>query len=640
MKLQYKLYLFFAGVVLLPLLVATITASAVLGRSGADTYKDRMRSSLSAASSILSSQALALAGELESGLQSADTGALASGDAALAERALAGLAQEAGALAAAVIDDSGATIASTGSADGGEPMVAAYADLSGSGGARLRVAIYRPLATEALADVFTAQDLEWGLVDEGQTAQGSFPAGSELAAGVPLFDLPSGGAGENFHEVGVGDGELLAAFIRIPPEVISGEALLFAGVGTDVVSRASRQALTAGVASMLLLSALAAILGYFLTRTITSPLRRLTEAAVAGIEGDLERRVEPGSGDEMGILVDSFNRMQESIKGHIADLEESRKQMLLALSYAGEILGATTDRERLIEITAQAARLATGVDGAQVRLFPVEGSNGHVELSSSVPAARFGGRLDGLALDLSSRVAAGEEILEKTLDAGDGRRLMAFPLLHGENALGSLVVLFGEDRPLDESGRKILGSLALQAASALENVDYGELQHSLAITDQMTGLFNYHFFDEYMQRELNRSRRYRHEMAVAIADLDDFKRINDSFGHLAGDALLRAVADTMRKGVREADVVARYGGEEIVVVFPETNKAAARTVVEKLRKEIALLRLDDYPEVRVTASIGVAGFPQDAGDMNDLLKLTDDALYRSKLAGKNRVTAA
>jgi len=186
----------------------------------------------------------------------------------------------------------------------------------------------------------------------------------------------------------------------------------------------------------------------------------------------------------------------------------------------------------------------------------------------------------------------------------------------------------------------MLGSLAGQAASAVENVNFVELQELLATTDPMTSLFNFRYLCNCMDKEISKSRRYDRRLSVAILDLDDFKSVNDVYGHHAGDELLRAVGEVLANGVREADMVARYGGEEFSVVFPETGKEDALGVVEKLRREIADITLADYEDVRVTASIGVASFPEDGGDKTDLLLSADKALYRAKAAGKNRSVAA
>lgn len=643
MKLHYKLFLFFASVVLLPLLVATVAASVMLGKSGTDSYESRISSGLAASSAIISSQVMTLNDDLETSLQAPEIQALVSGDPVRASAALDTLLRITEADRVLLADADGITFAAAGGGSAeGTLDLKSRAALQGAGGTAWEVTIYRGLETGTIAGVFDNLGLEWGMIVDSSLRQGSLPQDSEIVDenGKPLEASASSGTGDDFRVTVIDGIEMFSSLVALPSETTNGVTMLFAGVDQDVVGDATRQVLILGAAVMLGVASLAAVLGYYLTRTMTGPLRELTAAARAGIDGNLERRVSIKSNDELGSLASSFNQMQDSISQHIGDIEESRTQMLLALSYAGEILESTTDREKLIEVTAQAARLAAGVDGVMVELFEKGGLSGHEGIVRRVPASLFEGDIRERASDISRAAAEGRVAPGETVEANGSFNLIIFPLMHDRNALGTLVAVFQQDKPLDEGGRKILGSLAFQAASALANVSYGELQHSLAITDQMTGLYNYRYLEEYLERELNRSRRYEHSMTVAIADLDDFKEVNDRYGHPAGDALLHAVAEALRTNVRESDVVARYGGEEFVVVFPETRKAAAKRVLEKLRREVARVSLDDYPEIETTISIGVAGYPDDAERQGDLLKRADDALYRSKLAGKNRVSAA
>ena len=645
MKLHYKLYLFFAGVVLLPLLVATIAASFVLGRTGTETYEGRIRSSLAAASAIISGQAQVLAGDFQAGIRSADPGALAAADPGQRVAALNSLMERARATSAAIDDAAGNRIAFTGDyMEESPPMLAASARMAGPGGAQWRVTVYRTYDADVLESVFSSQGLEWGLLDSGKVASGSLPPGTELTSeggGIPAQAQPGPEAGgaEEFYKARFDEVNMLASSLVIPSEITSRDTVLFAAVRDDVVGAASGQALRIGLGLMLLVAILAATLGYMLARTITSPVRELNEAAAAGIAGNLKRRVAVRSRDELGSLADSFNRMQESIQNYITELEESRNQLMLALTYAGDILGSTTERDRLVKTTADAARLATGAGGIWVELFESEEPPGHEALSAGVPAGLFQGAGEVLSR-MSRRVAGGRETVGEVL-AFDGQNdMVVYPMVHGQKTLGVLAAVFDRGRPLEESRKKILGSLALQAASALENVNFGDLQRMLAVTDPMTGLSNFRYLNSYLERELNKSSRYGHQLTVAILDLDDFKNVNDSYGHLAGDTLLRSVAKALLTHVRGADLVARYGGEEFAVVFPETGKKAALGVAQKLRREIQGVRLEEYPGVRITASVGVASFPEDAPEPSALLARADQALYRSKEAGKNQVTAA
>ena len=161
-----------------------------------------------------------------------------------------------------------------------------------------------------------------------------------------------------------------------------------------------------------------------------------------------------------------------------------------------------------------------------------------------------------------------------------------------------------------------------------------------AISDGLTGLYNHAFFLQALRRELNRCRRHNLEMSLVMFDLDDFKKLNDTRGHLEGDKVLMKAAALVRETLREVDVAARYGGEEFAVILPDTAKEGARIVAERIRTHIAdhFKRRRGGP--RVTASGGVASYPEDAESMEDIIKRADEGLYRSKAAGKNRITLA
>lgn len=156
--------------------------------------------------------------------------------------------------------------------------------------------------------------------------------------------------------------------------------------------------------------------------------------------------------------------------------------------------------------------------------------------------------------------------------------------------------------------------------------------------DSLTGLYNRGYFEECLSGEISRSRRYDTEFSILFIDLDDFKKVNDTRGHLAGDYVLKKVAHLIEKEKREEDVVARYGGEELVIILPETNKVNTIIKAERIRKKIQDMPLKfDGNTIKISISGGVATFPQDASEPNKLIQCADQALYRAKAEGKNRI---
>ena len=157
--------------------------------------------------------------------------------------------------------------------------------------------------------------------------------------------------------------------------------------------------------------------------------------------------------------------------------------------------------------------------------------------------------------------------------------------------------------------------------------------------DSLTGLHTRSRLDETLAREIARAKRHENELSILFFDLDDFKRINDMFGHLAGDMVLKDVSRIIKSEIRVEDSAARYGGEEIVVVLPNTSKLDALLIGERIRKRIAGLFLEyDTEKIQTTISGGLASFPIDADNVSDLLKYADNAMYQAKLLGKNNIS--
>jgi diguanylate cyclase (GGDEF)-like protein len=184
----------------------------------------------------------------------------------------------------------------------------------------------------------------------------------------------------------------------------------------------------------------------------------------------------------------------------------------------------------------------------------------------------------------------------------------------------------------------IISALADAMSLALSNLSLREKLRNQALRDPLTGLYNRRYMEDMLDRFVGLATRAETSVAVVMIDLDHFKRLNDQHGHLVGDAILRAVAGTISQSLRETDVACRYGGEELIVLLPDCDMAAALRKAEDIRARIHAL--SGAHRVEVSASLGVAAFPSTAGSVVELVKAADDALYEAKGAGRNRVVAA
>jgi diguanylate cyclase (GGDEF)-like protein len=217
--------------------------------------------------------------------------------------------------------------------------------------------------------------------------------------------------------------------------------------------------------------------------------------------------------------------------------------------------------------------------------------------------------------------------------------LMATPIIaQGEVRGVILVVDHRAGRSYRESDLAMLNLFAGQAAVALDNLSLYDRLERDATTDSLTGLANRRSFRHTLANEVDRAERYGHRLSLLLLDIDHFKTVNDSFGHAAGDQALRRVGKVILAQIRRIDFPARCGGEEFAVIMPHTEKGFASGVAERLRHAFEVARLLEHDrERRVTVSIGVASFPEDASDMDTLIEAADNALYRAKGAGRNRV---
>jgi len=313
-----------------------------------------------------------------------------------------------------------------------------------------------------------------------------------------------------------------------------------------------------------------------------------------------------------------------------ADLARQTEQFL-----ADVVRQAAQDESRLGQSYEAWQRLATRI-GLLVDDVSVQGiSLANVDLdavSEAIRLARY--KLIGALL------AAGVFMFAFLILV---HRYLINPLQRIDRALSSLNV----DHPAPTFGPSMMSEIRAveQAigelhASLVHNEAARLALETLANRDGLTGLMNRRYFLPQAETELQRAQRYRRPVCVAMADLDFFKKLNDSYGHAAGDAVLRAFSTLVQETLRQSDLICRYGGEEFAFVFPESTLHEAMRLAERLRERCAEydIRLPDQRLIRVTVSIGVAEAGE--GDIDAALHLADEALYKAKDLGRNRVVAA
>src|ERR687891_1857644 len=344
------------------------------------------------------------------------------------------------------------------------------------------------------------------------------------------------------------------------------------------------------------------ILAYALGRTIVRSLRELADAAGAVARGRFERRVPDRGRDEFGDLGRAFNQMAAHLEARLEELAAERGRVRDAVARFGEALAATHDPYALLPVIVGSTVEATGASGGRLVVDEKEIARAGEPDGGGVP----------LAIPLGSE--------------------------GGENAV---LYLTPSGTDFTDDARELAHWLGSQASIALENARLHRLVERQASTDGLTELPNRRHFEEALEGEITRAERFGGGIALILADLDDFKQVNDRHGHQAGDDVLRTFASILRATVREIDLPARYGGEEFAVLLPQTDIEGANRLAERLRRELASRPMSTLPGslVAITASFGVAAFPE-AATPAALFAAADDALYRAKRRGKNCVVNA
>lgn len=322
------------------------------------------------------------------------------------------------------------------------------------------------------------------------------------------------------------------------------------------------------------------------------------------------------------------------VEPRLEELAHQRRRLRESIRRTGQTLASNLDRPALLELA-----LKTAVDA-------VHASGGRLVVGASPDGVVDTGTIGSLA-GLERPIEDAERLALHNGRIGESRAGQTFVAsvalrpADRQGRLYGLITVGRNGRAFTDAERELLALLAAQTTLALENVDLHYQVRRQAVTDELTGLGNYARLQELLSSEVEQVRRYGDPVGLLMLDLDDFKSINDTFGHQQGDAVLRAVARALGESCREADTPVRYGGDELAVILPRTPLEGALSIGERARAAIEGLRvprLGGDGSLRVTASIGVSASAK--GDKEALISDADRALYIAKRDGKNRTAKA
>jgi len=329
--------------------------------------------------------------------------------------------------------------------------------------------------------------------------------------------------------------------------------------------------------------------------------------------------------DELNYFLDITRTLASSLEFPVvlAKIMERTRSMVGAESWCLMLMNQE-NRELVFES-------AMGVTGKKTRRF-------RIKVGQGIAGWAVEDRAPKLVPDVSK-----EKRFDRKVDRTPGRTtrsVMAVPIIIENRLLGVMELINKSGGgAFDKEDLRLVNLIIDQTALAIERSDMYQRMADLVITDDLTKLFNLRYLDRTLEVELERALRYNLPISLIFMDVDYFKKVNDQFGHLVGSKLLVEVSRLLLRGLRKVDIVARYGGDEFVVVLPQTDAAAAKMIAERLRRNIekhSFLASENLG-IRLTASFGIACYPEHAKSKEELMRLADEAMYRVKYCTRNSV---
>jgi len=395
---------------------------------------------------------------------------------------------------------------------------------------------------------------------------------------------------------------------------------------------------TAVVVTAVLGLCIAGVLVFFVHSDITRPMKFMVEAMDRFGAGEMDVMLDLKTGDEFEKLSEGFNVMATGIR--------KREERFKKHNEVAKLFMSTLDLDELLDKTLQ---IVVGITESQLGIVYLWEKQGdcltpHAQYGTQTGLAslkigegypgRAAKELKTLLLN-TPESAESSASLEMGFAQSSPKEVAYIPLSYQGNILGVLVL--GSVENYNEDIIQLFDFLADQISIALDNAIMHQRVQELSITDGLTGLYNRRYLNDRLEEEWNRSIRHNQPISMILSDIDNFKSVNDTYGHDKGDDVLRNVSRVFSQSARKEDLVARYGGEEFVIVMFNTDSAGAEQMAERLCTDA---RNEEYPfmDRGATLSVGVATFPGvEDGTIDDLVKAADQAMYKAKMSGKDKV---
>ncbi len=616
MSFRGRLTLFFLLIVVMPMIAVAVLVTQVTTQSSNGKADARLAAGLESALTVYGDDAAAARRAANAlGRDPALAVALQSGDRGQIAAAARTGAKRTRTRALVIRDSSGRRLVTV----GGSGVVAPYRlDLRGPNGGLGSLVVSTTTPSAYLAEVRHLTGRQAALLGaDGPISQ--------------TLDLGEAGLPASGHS---GDVEVSGQKLRAAVTDLPGSADLRLALLGPTESGGFFSSSPLVVAVLVAFFAVALVFVVMLLRALGGQVAAMLDAARRIGQGDFSHKVPVVGKDEMAGLASEFNKMSERLSAQMDALRRQQTEIDRSVSRIGEAFASGLDREALLQVVVETSLGACRAEYGTIVLGGREGAEAEAGDSNQ--------GLEDTSVAAADRARARDDLVV----GRDGEYCaLASPLRRLAELPGSVGVMTVARRgeQFSHAERDVFLYLVGQVSASIENIALHEQVSEQAVTDELTGLSNNRRFRELISKEAARAQRFGHELSLLMLDLDDFKRVNDTYGHLQGDEVLRTIGVVLASESRGVDEPARYGGEEFAVALPETGLDGAVELAERIRARIeseAFPRIDGSGTLGITASVGAASMPASADSARALIAAADAALYEAKRAGKNRVSGA
>jgi diguanylate cyclase (GGDEF)-like protein len=394
------------------------------------------------------------------------------------------------------------------------------------------------------------------------------------------------------------------------------------------------------------------VVAFAVAEMLARPVGDLSETASRVAKGDLTARAHARSDDEVGTLATALNQIVDNLRAQTTEADTSRDEVRRSVRRLGEALRVThVDMRKMLSVVLETALVAVEGKSGAVFLLSARRSELYIKVGRHLPPQIAEQRIP-IGRGLVGWTAEHRQaVLLPSVDAPvpeDPEPIEATALavpLESQSQLLGVLVIYGRttEHPFGDEDLETITSLARQAGVGIENVLLHQEAQRLSITDGLTGIWNYRYFQMQMAQHFAAAVRFEHRLSLLVIDIDRFKDVNDQYGHQRGDSTLVELARRVVMHTRlNIDTLARYGGEEFVLILPETGLEGARIVAEKIREEVAgtAFGTEEEEPIQVTVSVGYASYPEHGLTQQALVDAADKAMYEAKARGRDRVVGA